>query len=144
MDFLDWVLALSFGRVGGPGPSLAGAKGAVTPRSEHGQSGSQAGPSAAMAAGAGRPQAASGGDPDGESLPPSTIEFTHRFLMECLRMYPIVPISLRDAMNSFAMAGYEIPAGSRVAIARDGNCRRILKIGLRQAALPPRTIRASA
>ena len=58
------------------------------------------------------------GDPDSEAFSPSAIEFTHRFLMECLRMYPIVPVSLRDVMNSFVMEGYEIPVGSRVAIAQ--------------------------
>ena len=34
------------------------------------------------------------GDPDGEGFTPSAIDVTHRFLMECLRMYPIVPMSI--------------------------------------------------
>ena len=58
------------------------------------------------------------GDPDGEDFTPSAIEFTHRFLTECLRMYPIVPMSLRDVMNSFVLEGYEIPVGTRVYIAQ--------------------------
>ena len=38
--------------------------------------------------------------------------------MECLRLYPIVPVSMRDVMNSFVVEGYEIPVGSRVSIAQ--------------------------
>ena len=58
------------------------------------------------------------GDPGGEDFTPTAIEFTHRFLTECLRMYPIVPMSLRDVMNSFVVEGYEIPVGTRVYIAQ--------------------------
>ena len=58
------------------------------------------------------------GDPDGEDFDQSSMEVTHRFLMECLRMYPIVPMSMRDVMNSFVLEGYEIPVGSRVFIAQ--------------------------
>ncbi len=46
------------------------------------------------------------------------MEVTHRFLMECLRMYPIVPMSMRDVMNSFVFEGYELPVGSRLLIAQ--------------------------
>ena len=58
------------------------------------------------------------GDPDGDDFDQSSMEVTHRFLMECLRMYPIVPMSMRDVMNSFVLEGYEIPVGSRVLIAQ--------------------------
>ena len=58
------------------------------------------------------------GDPDGEDFNQSSMEVTHRFLMECLRMYPIVPMSMRDVMNGFVLEGYEIPVGSRVFIAQ--------------------------
>ena len=58
------------------------------------------------------------GDPDGEDFNQSSTEVTRRFLMECLRMYPIVPMSLRDVMNSFVLEGYELPVGSRVHIAQ--------------------------
>ena len=58
------------------------------------------------------------GNPDGEDFTPSAIEFTHRFLTECLRMYPIVPMSMRDVMNTCVVEGYEIPVGSRVYIAQ--------------------------
>ena len=59
-----------------------------------------------------------GGDPDGSDLAPANIDVTHRFLMECMRMYPIVPMSVRDVMNSCVVEGYEIPVGTRVYIAQ--------------------------
>ena len=58
------------------------------------------------------------GDPDGEAFTPSAIDVTHRFLMECLRMYPIVPMSMRNVMNACVVEGYELPVGSRIAIAQ--------------------------
>ena len=45
------------------------------------------------------------GDPDGEDFTPSALDVTHRFLMECLRMYPIVPMSMRDVMKSCSVEG---------------------------------------
>ena len=59
-----------------------------------------------------------GGDPDDEAFTPSAMEVTHRFLIECLRMYPIVPMSMRDVMNSCVVEGYELPVGSRIFIAQ--------------------------
>ena len=44
------------------------------------------------------------------------MDVTHRFLMECLRMYPIVPMSIRNVMNSCVVEGYELPVGSRIFI----------------------------
>ncbi len=58
------------------------------------------------------------GDPKGEDFTLSSMEVTHRFLMECLRIYPIVPVSMRDVMNTCIVEGYEIPVGSRVVIAQ--------------------------
>ena len=46
------------------------------------------------------------------------MDVTHRFLMECLRMYPIVPMSIRNVMNSCVVEGYELPVGSRIFIAQ--------------------------
>ena len=60
----------------------------------------------------------SNGDPDAEDFNPSTIDVTHRFLMECLRMYPIVPMSIRNVMNSCVVEDYELPVGSRIVIAQ--------------------------
>ena len=58
------------------------------------------------------------GDPNGQDFNQSSIDVTHRFLMECLRMYPIVPMSMRDVVNSFVLEGYELPVGARVHIAQ--------------------------
>ena len=62
-----------------------------------------------------------GGDPDGESFSPAAVDITRRFLMECLRMYPIVPMSLRNVMNSCVVEGYELPVGTRVYIAQSAS-----------------------
>ena len=58
-----------------------------------------------------------GGDPGGEDFTPSAIDVTHRFLMECLRMYPIVPMSIRNVMNSCVVEDYVLPVGSRIYLA---------------------------
>ena len=58
------------------------------------------------------------GDPDAMDFNPASIDVTHRFLMECLRMYPIVPMSLRNVMNSCVVEGHELPLGSRLYIAQ--------------------------
>ena len=58
------------------------------------------------------------GDPDGDDFTPSAIDVTQRFLMECLRMYPIVPMSLRDVMNTCVVEGFELPMGTRLHIAQ--------------------------
>ena len=59
-----------------------------------------------------------GGDPDGEAFTPAAIDVTHRFLMECLRMYPIVPMSMRNVMNTCVVEDYELPVGSQIFIAQ--------------------------
>ena len=58
------------------------------------------------------------GDPNAEDFTPSAIDVTHRFLMECLRMYPIVPMSIRTVMNACVVEDYELPVGSQVYIAQ--------------------------
>lgn len=58
------------------------------------------------------------GDPGPDNFDPSSIDVTHRFLMECLRMYPIVPMSMRHVMNGCVVEDYEIPVGSKVVIAQ--------------------------
>ncbi len=45
---------------------------------------------------------------------PDTNRWTHRNG----RIYPIVPMSMRDVMNSCLVEGYELPVGSRVIIAQ--------------------------
>ena len=58
------------------------------------------------------------GDPGGNDFTPSAFDVTHRFLMECLRMYSIVPMYIRNVMNSCVVEDYELPAGSRIFIAQ--------------------------
>ena len=57
------------------------------------------------------------GDPDSEDFSLSAIDVTHCFLMECLRMYPIDPMSIRNVMNTCVVEHHELPVGSRVYIA---------------------------
>ncbi len=58
------------------------------------------------------------GDPAPEDLTPEKIDVTHRLMQETLRLYPIVPMSLRNVMNACVVEGYELPAGARVVIAQ--------------------------
>ncbi len=58
------------------------------------------------------------GDPDGAEFTLSAIDVTHRFLMECLRLYPIVPMSMRNVMNTCVVEDYELPVGSHIVIAQ--------------------------
>ena len=58
------------------------------------------------------------GDPVGKDFHPKNMDVTHRFLIESLRMYPIVPMSVRNVMNFCVVEGYEIPVGSRIFIAQ--------------------------
>ena len=58
------------------------------------------------------------GDPAGNDFTLEAIDVTHRFIIECLRMYPIVPMSLRNVMNSCVVEGYELPVGARLFIAQ--------------------------
>ena len=57
------------------------------------------------------------GDPDRETLTGPATDTTRRFIMECMRLYPIVPLSVRNVMNACEVAGYELPEGVRVFIA---------------------------
>lgn len=59
----------------------------------------------------------SDGDPDTEAITGPATDVTRRFIMECLRMYPIVPMSIRNVMNAFVHEGYELPEGTRIHIA---------------------------
>jgi cytochrome P450 len=58
------------------------------------------------------------GDPDGRDFKPSNIDVTHRLMMESLRIYPIVPMSVRNVMNSCLVDGFELPVGARIYIAQ--------------------------
>ncbi len=58
-----------------------------------------------------------GGDPDREALTGPGTDITRRFIMECMRLYPIVPMSIRNVMNACVVEGCELPEGVRVFIA---------------------------
>ena len=61
------------------------------------------------------------GDPEREDFTTAAIDVTGRFLMECMRVYPVVPMSVRDVMNTCVIENYEIPEGSRVFIAQSAS-----------------------
>ena len=56
-----------------------------------------------------------GGAPSGDDL--RAMDAMHRAAMETMRMYPVTPLLVRTAANSFEFAGHRIPAGERVMIA---------------------------
>ena len=58
------------------------------------------------------------GDPAREDFTESTIDVTRRFIMESMRVHPIVPMSVRNVMNGYVVEDYEIPEGSRIFIAQ--------------------------
>ena len=58
------------------------------------------------------------GDPKGDDLTPEALDVTRRFLMESMRLYPIVPMSVRNVMNSCVVEGYELTVGTRIHIAQ--------------------------
>ena len=60
----------------------------------------------------------SDGDPTGEDLKPSSIDVTHRVLMEAQRLTPNVSLSVRNVMNSCIVEGYQLPLRSQVVIAQ--------------------------
>ena len=60
----------------------------------------------------------SNSDPVGGDFTSANMDITSRFINECLRMYPIVPLSMRDVVNTCMVEGYEIPMGSRINIAQ--------------------------
>ena len=57
------------------------------------------------------------GDPDMETLTGPATSVSRRFIMECLRLSPIIPMSIRNVMNACVIGDYELPEGSRVHIA---------------------------
>ena len=57
------------------------------------------------------------GDPVGEDLTAESMDVTHRFLMECQRLHPVIAVHRRTAMNSFEVEGLDVPPHSTVLIA---------------------------
>ena len=58
------------------------------------------------------------GDPDRKAITGPGVDVTRRFITECMRLYPIVPASFRNVMNTCVVEGYELPEGARVIIAQ--------------------------
>ena len=58
------------------------------------------------------------GDPDRETITGPATDVTRRFIMECMRLYPTVPMSIRNVMNACVVEGYELQEGVRVFIAQ--------------------------
>ena len=58
------------------------------------------------------------GDPDKEAFTKQALDVTHRFIMERMRVYPIVPPSIRNVMNSCVVEGHELPVGTPTIIAQ--------------------------
>lgn len=56
------------------------------------------------------------GTPAPDAIDTSSIDVTHRFILECLRLYPTVTASVRTVMNRCVVEGHELPAGTRIFI----------------------------
>ncbi len=56
------------------------------------------------------------GDPDSENLVGPATDVTRRFIMECMRLYPSVPASIRNVMNTCVVEGYQLSEGMRLHI----------------------------
>ncbi len=59
-----------------------------------------------------------GGDPAGSDFTDEAVDVTRRLMMESMRLYPIVPMSVRNVMNTAVVEGYELPQGTRIFIAQ--------------------------
>ena len=58
------------------------------------------------------------GDPQSGDLTDEAMDVTRRFIKEVMRVYSIVPVSMRSVINTCVVEGYELPVGSRVYIAQ--------------------------
>ena len=57
------------------------------------------------------------GDPDAGAMNLDAIDVTHRFVMENLRLHPVIPVHNRTAANAFEVDGKLVPARSTVMVA---------------------------
>ena len=57
-----------------------------------------------------------GGDLSGSKFSLDKCDTTRRFLMECLRKYPIIPMLVRNVANSCVVENYSLPLGERLFI----------------------------
>ena len=56
------------------------------------------------------------GYPEAADLKKSAIDVSDRFLLESQRLFPIIPMQIRTAMNACVVEGYELPVGAKVYI----------------------------
>ena len=54
----------------------------------------------------------SNGDPTDEDMSMSNIDYTHRVIMEVLRLHPVIPVHYRTAMNAFEIEDFLVPERS--------------------------------
>ena len=57
------------------------------------------------------------GDPSAADLDMQAIDVTHRFVMENLRLHPVIPVHNRTAANAFEVDGKLVPARTTVMVA---------------------------
>ncbi|MDE0134837.1 MAG: cytochrome P450 [Acidimicrobiaceae bacterium] len=57
------------------------------------------------------------GNPEPDEFKSSSIDVTRRFIMEAMRLYPTIPMSIRTVMNSCVVEDFELPVGSKIFIA---------------------------
>ena len=58
------------------------------------------------------------GDPKGSDCDLPAIDIAHRFTKEMHRLYPVVPLSIRNLMNTRLIGNHELPVGSRAQVAQ--------------------------
>ena len=58
-----------------------------------------------------------GGDPSASDLTIESIDVAHRFVLESMRLHPVVPVHARTAMNAIDIEGMQIPVGSFLLVA---------------------------
>lgn len=56
------------------------------------------------------------GDPSPDEFSPDKYDVTRRFLMECLRLYPIISVNLRNVANSCVVENHSLPLRERLYI----------------------------
>ena len=56
------------------------------------------------------------GDPTEAEFKKTAIDVSHRFVMETMRLHPVIPMQLRKAMNTIEINGMEIPAGTTIYV----------------------------
>ncbi|MCY3567345.1 MAG: cytochrome P450 [Chloroflexi bacterium] len=61
------------------------------------------------------------GEPTAADFTDDMPDVTNRFIKEVLRVYPVVPVSMRKVSNTAVVEGYELPVGTHVYIAQSAS-----------------------